>query len=133
MRKAFTIMEILISVIIISIAILFVLKISTNNQEQILYILDRNNRALEDSLYIKKENILYHKENKTALEILEKSFKIKKDETKNLLKESNRSIFAPEPIEIEPPEDMKGAPTLYLQELLLKGRHSSKYYYFSLV
>lgn len=130
-RPAFTIIEILISVIIISFAIIFVLKIHTDNHEQIVYISERNTLSLQDSLYLDKDILKYHRDNKTAYDILEKHFKIRESESREILKKNSRDIFIPEEIEILPPTDQPG-PSALVNEVMLKNTHSSIYYRFRL-
>jgi len=131
LRPAFTIIEILVSVIILSFAIIFVLKVHTDNREQIIYISERNKLSLQDSLYLSTNIIRYHKDNKTAYEILEKFFKIKKFESREILKKTSRDIFIPEEIRITPPPDQPG-PSAIVNEIMLKDQHSSIYYRFKL-
>ena len=88
-RPAFTIIEILISVIIISLAIIPVLKIHTENHKQIVYISERNKRALQDSLYL-SENM-----------------------------------------RVTPVQEQEG-PAAIVNEVMLKGKHSSNYFHFKL-
>lgn len=130
-RPAFTIIEILVSVIIISFAIIFVLKIHTDNHEQIVYISERNTLSLQDSLYLDKDILKYHRDNKTAYDILEKHFKIRESESREILKKNSRDIFIPEEIEILPPTDQPG-PRALVNEVMLKNTHSSIYYRFRL-
>lgn len=73
----------------------------------------------------------YHKDNKTAYEILEKFFKIKEFESREILKKTSRDIFIPEEIRITPPLDQPG-PTAIVNEIMLKDQHSSIYYRFNL-
>jgi len=133
-RPAFTIIEILISVIIISFAILFVLKIHSENHQQIVYISQRNILSFQDSLYLDKENLKYHKDHKTAYDILQKTFKITEQESREILKQNSRDIFTPEEIEILPPDTGSGQPNpnALINEMMLKGTHSSIYTHFSL-
>ena len=131
LRPAFTIIEILISVIIISFAIIFVLKVHTDNQEQIVYISERNKRSLQDSLYLSTNILKHHQDNKTAYEILEKFFKVKALESREILKKNSRDIFISEEIRIIPPQDLPG-PTAIVNEVMLKDKHSSIYYHFKL-
>ncbi len=131
LRPAFTIIEILISVIIISFAIIFVLKIHSDNHEQIVYITERNKRSLQDSLFLNHEILDHHKDNKSAYDILEKEFTIKELESREMLKKITRDIFIPEEIKIEPPKDMPG-PTAIINEVLLKDKHSGIYYHFTI-
>ena len=131
LRPAFTIIEILISVIIITLAIVPVLKVHTDNQEQIVYISERNKRSLEDSLYLSKNILLDHQDNKTAYEVLEKFFKIKDSKSREILKKSNRDIFIPEEKDILSTEE-QGGPSAVVHEIMLKDKHSSIYYHFNL-
>ena len=131
LRPAFTIIEILISVIIISLAIIPVLKLHTSNHEQIVYISERNKRSLQDSLYLSTNILKHHQDNKTAYEILENFFKVKESESREILKKNSRDIFIPEEIKIMPPQDVPG-PAAIVNEVMLKDKHSSIYYHFKL-
>ena len=131
LRPAFTIIEILISVIILSLAIIPVLKVHTSNHEQIVYLSERNKRSLEDSLYLDSSIFKYHRDNKTAYEILEKFFKVKEQESREILKKSSRDIFIPEEIKIISLEE-QGGPTAIVNKIMLKDKHSSIYYQFKL-
>ncbi len=131
LRPAFTIIEILISVIIISFAIIFVLQVHTDNQEQIVYISERNKHSLQDSLYLSPNILKHHKDNRTAYDILERVFKVKELESREILKKNSRDIYIPEEIKIIPPENQPG-PTAIVNEVMLKGQHSSIYYHFKL-
>lgn len=131
LRPAFTIIEILVSVIILSFAIIFVLKVHTDNREQIIYISERNKLSLQDSLYLSTNIMRYHKDNITAYETLEKFFKIKEFESREILKKTSRDIFIPEEIRIFPPQDQPG-PTAIVNTIMLKDKHSSIYYHFNL-
>ena len=131
MRKAFTIIEILVSVIIISFSIIYVLKIHTSNHEQIVYISERNKRALEDSLYLTTRILNHHKDKKTAYNLLDKDIKVKELDSRTLLKKTEREIFIPEEIQIFPPPDIPG-PVAVVNEVKIKGLHSSIYWHFKI-
>lgn len=131
LRPAFTIIEILVSVIILSFAIIFVLKVHTDNREQIIYISERNKHSLQDSLYLSPNILRYHQDKKSAYDILERLFKIKEQESRALLKKNEREIYIPEEITILPPPDIQG-PTATVNEIMLKGQHSSVYHRFKL-
>jgi len=131
LRPAFTIIEILVSVIIISYSIVYVLKIHTSNHQQIVYLSERNKRSLEDSLYVTRNILKYHKDTKTAYELLQREFNIKEDKSREILKKNERSIFIPEEIIIVPPPDTQG-PTAVVNEVKIKGIHSSIYWHFKI-
>ena len=131
LRPAFTIIEILISVIILSFAIIFVLQVHTDNQEQIVYISERNKLSLQDSLYLSPNIFRHHKDSKSAYDIVERFFKVKEQESREILKRNERDIFIPEEIRILPPEYIQG-PTAIVNEIMIKGQHSAIYYRFKL-
>ena len=131
LRSAFTLIELLISVVIISFAIIYVLKLYTTNKKQIIYISERNKRSLEDSLYLTKNILKHHKDTKSADDILSKYFRIKEFDSRDILKKNERSIYIPEEIRIYPPPDTPG-PTAVVNEVKLKGLHSSIYWHFKI-
>ena len=131
LRSAFTLIELLISVVIISFAIIYVLKLYTTNKKQIVYISERNKRSLEDSLYLTRNILKYHKDTKSADDILSKYFRIKEFDSRDILKKNERSIYIPEEIRIIPPPDTPG-PTAVVNEVKLKGLHSSIYWHFKI-
>ena len=136
LRPAFTIIEVLISVIILSFAIIFVLQVHTDNQEQIVYISERNKLSLQDSLYLSPDILTHHKDNKTAYDILEKFFRVDELKSREILKKNSRDIFIPEEIKIIPLENQstqgQSTPAAIVNEVMLKGKHSSIYYHFKL-
>ncbi|NOR55747.1 MAG: hypothetical protein GQ531_06015 [Sulfurovum sp.] len=131
LRPAFTIIEILVSVIILSYSIVYVLKIHSSNHEQIVYISERNKHTLSDSLYLSKNVLKYHKNKKSAYELVENDIKLKELESRNILKEDERSVFIPQAIIVTPPAEL-GGPSFVIQEVKLKGEHSSIYWHFEL-
>jgi prepilin-type N-terminal cleavage/methylation domain-containing protein len=131
LRPAFTIIELLVSVVIISFAILYVLQLYTTNKKQIVYISERNKRSLEDSLYLTRNILKHHKDTKSADDILTKYFRIKELDSRDILKKNERSIYIPEEIRIVPPPDRPG-PTAIVNEVKLKGKHSSIYWHFKI-
>ena len=130
-RLAFTIIELLISVAIMSVSIIFVLKLHTDNHKQIVYLLERNKRSLSDSLFLTKKILDHDKDKKDAYELLRDDIRIKELETKEVLKKETREIVIPEEIEIKPPEDEPG-PVAIVNEVKLKGIHSSHYWHFKI-
>ncbi|PHS30354.1 MAG: hypothetical protein COA92_09830 [Sulfurovum sp.] len=131
LRPAFTIIEILISVIIISFGIIFVLQIHSDNHEQIVYISERNKHSLQDSLYLSTNILRHHKDNKTAYSIIERHMKVKELKSREILKKNARDIYIPEEIRIIPPPETPG-PTAIVNEVKLKDKHSSIYWHFKI-
>ena len=131
LRPAFTIIEILVSVIILSYSIVYVLKIHSSNRTQIVYISERNKRTLSDSLYLSKEVLKYHKSTKSAYDLVENDIRPKALNSRKLLKEDERAIFIPQAIILVPPAEL-GGPTSLIQEVKLKGAHSAIYWHFEI-
>lgn len=127
LRPAFTLIEILIAVVIISFGILYVLQVHSDNAKYIVYLSERNKQVLQDSLYLSTDILKYHKDNKSAYDILERHFKIKELKSREILKKNARDIFIPEEIEIVPPPDTRGV-TATINEIKLKGKHSSNFW-----
>lgn len=124
-------MEVLISVLIISFSIIFVLKLHTENEKNIIYISERNKLSLQDSLFLTKEILDHHKDKKSAYDLLEKELKITKDESREILKNTSRDIFIPDEIKIIPPPEQPG-PVAIVNEVMIKDRYSSIFYHFKL-
>lgn len=121
----------LISVIILSFAIIFVLKIHGENRSQILYISERNKHSLQDSLFLTSNILKYHKDTKSSYDMLEKHFKVKELESCKILKTFEREIYLPEPIQIIPETDQPG-PTATIHEILIKDQYSSNFFRFKI-
>ena len=130
-RLAFTIIELLISVTIMSVSIIFVLKLHTENHHQIVYLSERNKRSLSDSLFLTKKILEHDQDNKDAYELLRDDVYVKETDSKEVLKNEKREIIIPEEIEIKPPEDEPG-PVAIVNEVKLKGIHSSHYWHFKI-
>jgi len=129
LRPAFTIIEILISIVIISFSILFVLRVHSDNREHIIYLSERNKHALQDSLFLTQNILRYHKSTKSAYSIIERDMKVKEDESRQILKKYKRTIFIPEEIRIIPPPPPRRGPAALVHEVKLKDQHSSYYWH----
>jgi prepilin-type N-terminal cleavage/methylation domain-containing protein len=131
-RPAFTLIEILISVLILSTSIVYILKIYGQNHEQAVYISQRNTQALQDSLFLGKGTLHHHKEEKSAYDLLSNTFSIGKMKSRKILKGISRKIFIPESIKIaaEPNSDGGSGPAAEVDEIKLKGKFSSSYFHF---
>ena len=130
LRPAFTIIEILISVIIISTSIIYVLKLHSQNHEQLVYISERNKLSLQDSLFLAEDVIRYHKDNKEAYEVLQKHFNVEELKSREVLKKSSRDFFIPEPLNLLPVEGY--GPTAIVNEIKIKDKYSSSYFHFNI-
>jgi len=129
-HKAFTLIEVLISVLILSGTIVYALKIHSQNREQIIYISERNKLSLQDSLFISDDTLKYHKDKKEAYELLRKYFKVEDQKSQKILKGLTREYFIPEPIQLIADEDE--APVAIVNEIKIKDKFSSSYFHFKI-
>lgn len=127
MRRGFSIIEILVSTIIISVSIVYVLGIYSSNHEEIAYIAQRGKHAFADSLFLDRSILDRHGDETDAKEALDRAIRPKDDETRELLKKIKRRITIDEPITIMPPPEVPG-PVVEVQPLHLKGLYPSTYW-----
>ncbi|MCB4742947.1 MAG: prepilin-type N-terminal cleavage/methylation domain-containing protein [Sulfurovum sp.] len=133
LRSAFTLVEILISVMILSGAIVYVLKLHSQSREQIIYVSQHNKHTLEDSLFLSKNIFRYHKSKKSAYDLLPKSLKPRHFQSRDILKKLERNIYIPEPINLlskeeEETQNLSAA----AEEIKLKGNYSSYFFRFNM-
>ena len=127
---AFTLIEVLISVLIISGSIVYALKIHSQNREQIVYISERSKLSLQDSLFVADDTLRYHKDTKTAYDVIEKYFKIDELESRKILKNISREYYIPEPIQLI--ADEQETPAAVVDEIKIKDKYSSSYFHFKI-
>jgi len=129
-RPAFTLIEILISVLILSGTIVYALKIHSQNHEQIVYISERNKLSLQDSLFVAEDALKYHKDTKTAYDIIEKHFKVDDRKSREILKKISREYFIPEQIQLMAEGEI--TPSAVIDEIKIKDQFSSFYFHFKI-
>ncbi len=130
MRPAFTLIEILVSVVILSGSIVYALKIHSQVHEQILYISERNKLSLQDSLFLTTDALSYNKEKKEALDLVNRYFHIKDFKSREILKNIFREYTIPEPIQLSPDEE--GTPAAIVNEIKIKDKFSASYFHFKI-
>lgn len=127
---AFTLIEVLISVLIISGSIVYALKIHSQNHEQIVYISERSKLSLQDSLFVADDALRYHKDTKTAYDVIERYFKIDELESREILKNISREYYIPESIQLI--ADEQETPAAVVDEIKIKDKYSSSYFHFKI-
>ncbi len=132
MRRAFTLVELLVSVVILSVVILYALKLYDGSRKQILYISSLSTQTLSDSLFLLPNITKYNSDTKSAYDLLESKIKIERYESRQALREYKREINIPEPIFITPPPDQIG-PKAIIDPLFLKDEHSSRYRFLKII
>lgn len=130
LRPAFTLIEILVSVLILSGSIVYALQIHSQNHAQILYISERSKLSLQDSLFLGEDARSYHKDTKEAYEVLKKYFKITDLKSREILKHISRTYTIPEPIQLTSEEE--GAPAAIIEEIKIKDKYTASYFHFKI-
>lgn len=128
--KAFTLIEVLVSVIILSGSIVYALKIHSENRDQIIYISQRNKLSLQDSLFLARDVLSYNKDTKEAYDVIYKYFKIDDLKSRKILKSISRQYTIPEPIQLN--ADEEGMPSAVVESIKIKDKYSSSYYHFKI-
>ncbi len=129
MRKspAFTIIEVLVSVVLLSIVVLGIVKIQQDNSDMALYLSDRSKQELSNTLFLGRDIQKYHKDEKDAYTILSDRFKISDFKSREILKDTKRQIFISEPIKLE-----DDSLPIEVNEIMLKGQYSSRFIHFQM-
>jgi prepilin-type N-terminal cleavage/methylation domain-containing protein len=124
-RTAFTLIEVLVSVVLISIVVLGVVKIREQHMAAARYLNSRMQTELANSLFLTGGLAQYNRYNgkrKSAYELV-KGMNIKKDATRKILREEEREI------RLSPPLPIGELPIpLQVREVTLKGDYTAHYY-----
>ena len=126
LHPAFTLIEVIISVFIISVVVLSAFEISSRSMDRAHYLSKRYRHAYEDSLYLQKEIVRYHKENRSAYELLDQTFKLE-DRSREILKNSSRDIFIDTPSNLFTYDQSS---QMQLDAIVLKKGYVSRYFHF---
>ena len=131
-KKAFTLIEVIMSVLIVSIVVMGAMKLQSQNRDMAVYIASRGNSELDNSLYLLDEAYQYDKSEKDAYEILRNEFDIRDDKSREALKFITKNINITEEKEMPISLEKGGEPifTFYTNEILLKGKYPARYYNF---
>lgn len=131
-REGFTLIEVIMSVLIVSIVVMGAMKLQDKNRDMSIYILKRGNSELDNSLYMLDKTNRYDKSEKDAYEILRDYFRIKDDDSRTLLKKIKKKINITDAEKIPITMEQGGEPifTFYSNEILLKAEYPARYYNF---
>jgi len=122
MRKGFTLMEIMVSVVLIAIVVLGIIKIQKENIFMAKYIAGRVQSELSNTLFLGKTAMRYNKDEKDAYTLLS-HMRIRNDKSKEILKKITRKIYITEPLPIgELPIPIE------LRAVMLKSEYSARFY-----
>jgi len=129
-KSAFTLIEVLISVLIISGSIVYALQIHSQNHEQIVYISERAKLSLQDSLFVADDALRYHKDTKSAYDVIERYFKVEERKSREILRKIERKYTIPDVISLSSEEE--GMPSAEVNEIKIKDKYSSSYFHFKI-
>ena len=131
-KKAFTLIEVIMSVIIVGIVVTGLLKLQSQNVDMSEYLLKRGNSELDNALFLTPKIQRYTNDKKTAYDLLVDEFSIKDFESRDILKKIEKKITITEYEEIPISMEENGPPifTFYTNEILLKGTYPARYYTF---
>ena len=130
-KRAFTLIEVIVSVIIVFIVVLGAMQISKQNKDMATYLLKRGSSEIDNSLFLTKKVQRYSNDKKNAYDLLVDEFSIKDFESRDLLKKVEKKINVtealPAPVggEGETPQFV-----FYVNEILLNGNYPARYYTF---
>ena len=125
MRQGFTIIELLVSVTLISVVIMSILKLQSQTRDMAFYISNRGKAEFANTLFTLDNVQNYDKDTKDAYTVLGKSFKFEKFKTKEILEKTTRHIRISEPLELD--EDQ--ALPFKVYQIHLKGDSASSSFY----
>ncbi len=122
MRKAFTLMEIMVSVVLIAIVVLGIIKLQKENIFMAKYIAGRVQSELGNTLFLGKEAVRYNKDEKDAYTLIS-HMRIRNDKSKEILKKIKRKIYVSDPLPIgELPIPIE------VRAIMLKHEYSARFY-----
>ncbi len=122
MRRGFTIIEVLVSVALISIVVVGVVKIGSQNQQIAHYISGRVKSELANTLFLTPNVMRYDKEEKSAYVLLD-HLHGDKDATRQILKHLKRKIHISDPLKLA-----KLPIPVEVRAVMLKSEYSGRYY-----
>ena len=126
-RQAFTIIEVLVSVVLISVVALSAIRLQQENRAMALYLSDRSKNELSNTLFLSREAMRYHKEEKDAYTLVSNRFKISDMESRKILENINRTIFISDPIKLSD-ETLP----IRANEILLQGAYPARFFHFEI-
>lgn len=122
MRKAFTLMEIMVSVVLISIVVMGIVKMQQENIFMAKYIAGRVQSELSNTLFLGQSVMRYNRDEKDAYVLLD-TMRIRSDQSKEILKKITRKIYVTDPLPInELPLPIE------LRAVMLKNEYATRFY-----
>jgi prepilin-type N-terminal cleavage/methylation domain-containing protein len=131
-KKAFTLIEVIMSVVIVAIVVMGAMQVQEQNSDMATYLLKRGNSELDNALFLTEKVHRYSKDKKNAYDMIIDEFSIKDFDSRDILKkiEKKINITEAEPIPVGATEDEPALFTFYSSEILLNGNYPARYYTF---
>jgi len=125
--QAFTIIEVLVSVVLITVVVLSIIKIQQESRKMALYLSDRGKDELSNTLFLESNISKYHKDTKSAYDLLSSRYKVGDFKSREVLKNITRTINISEPLKLE-----DDTIPIEINDVMLKDKYSSRYMHFQL-
>jgi len=131
-QKAFTLIEVIMSVIIVGMIVMGILQQQAQNTDMAEYLLKRGNSALDNGLFLTKSAQRYSNDEKNAYDLLINEFSIRDLDSRDILRKLEKKINITEDLEIPISMEEGQAPLFifYTNEILLNGDYPARYYTF---
>ena len=131
-KKAFTLIEVIMSVVIVGLIVMGILQQQSQNSDMAEYLLKRGNSALDNGLFLTQKVQRYTKDTKSAYDLLIDEFSIRDLESRDILRKIEKKINITEELEIPISMEEGQAPMFifYTNEVLLNGAYPARYYTF---
>ena len=131
-KKAFTLIEVIMSVIIVGMIVMGILQQQSQNSDMAEYLLKRGNSALDNGLFLTQKVQGYTNDTKSAYDLLIDEFSIRDLESRDILRKIEKKINITEELEIPISMEEGQAPMFifYTNEVLLNGAYPARYYTF---
>ena len=126
-RPAFTLIEVLVSVVILATSIFYVMRIYTQNHEQSTYIMQRSSSAISDSLFLVPNVLNLSGKKESAYDLLHSDFAIEKEKSRKILQNLSRTIQTLHISDTGEYKEGGNLPKATATKIMLKGNFSSSY------
>jgi prepilin-type N-terminal cleavage/methylation domain-containing protein len=131
-KRAFTLIEVIMSVIIVAIVVMGAMQVQEQNSDMATYLLKRGNSELDNAVFLTEKVQRYSKDEKNAYDMLVDEFSIKDFDSRDILKKIVKkiNITEAEAMPVGGTEDEPPLFVFYASEILLNGNYPARYYTF---
>lgn len=126
-RPAFTLIEVLVSVVILATSIFYIMRIYTQNHEQSAYIMQRSNAAMSDSLFLVPKVLNFSEKKESAYDLLRSDFAIENEKIRKILQNLSRTVQTSHISAVEEYVENENLPQAAATKIMLKENFSSSY------